>query len=69
MHPGVIECSPPRVREKSFLSRISLFISDIFFSAFFIFLSILKGLKVFIPIFCMVHNLVLHHIIQPDEMP
>ena len=52
IHPGVIECSPPKVSGKSFLSKISLFIFETFScSAFLIFLSILKGFNVLIPIF------------------
>ena len=37
-HPGVIECSPPNVIGKSFLSIINLFILAIFSSALLIFL-------------------------------
>src|SRR6056300_1609186 len=51
IHPGVIECSPPKVIGKSFLSKISLLILDILESAFLISLSILKGFKVLMPIF------------------
>ena len=51
MQPGVIECSPPRVNGKIFLFKISSFIFEILFNALFIFLSILKGFNVLIPIF------------------
>ena len=51
IHPGVIECSPPKVIGKSFLLKISLLILEILYSAFLIFLSILNGFKVLIPIF------------------
>ena len=43
MHPGVIECSPPKVIGKSFLFKIFSLVSDIFFMALIIFLSILFG--------------------------
>ncbi len=51
MQPGVIECSPPRVKGKFFLYKISSLISDIFSNAFLMFLSILNGFSVLIPIF------------------
>ena len=51
MHPGVIECSPPKVIGNSFLSKISPLILEILFNATLIFLSILNGFNVLIPIF------------------
>ncbi len=69
MHPGVIECSPPKVIGNNFLSNIFELMSEIFLSAIFIFLSILNGFKVLIPIFYMVHNLIPHHTTLPGEMP
>ena len=42
---------PPRVKGKIFLLNISSFIFEIFFNALFIFLSILNGFNVLIPIF------------------
>ena len=51
MHPGVIECSPPKVIGNNFLSNIFELMSEIFLSAIFIFLLILNGFKVLIPIF------------------
>ena len=69
MHPGVIECSPPKVNGNNLLSNIFLLISPIWLIALFIFLLILKGFKVLMPIFLNGSHLVLHHIIQPDEKP
>ena len=51
MHPGVIECSPPKVIGNNFLSNIFELMSEIFLTAIFIFLLILNGFKVLIPIF------------------
>ena len=51
MQPGVIECSPPKTRGNFFLFKIFSFIKEIFLKALLIFLSILNGFKVLIPIF------------------
>ena len=51
IHPGVIECSPPKVIGKSFLFKIFSLISEICLRAFFISLLILNGFRVLIPIF------------------
>ena len=63
MHPGVIECSPPKVNGNFSSFKISLFIFEIVFSALFIFLSILKKLSEFLSqFFYKVHISVLHRI-------
>ena len=51
MHPGVIVCSPPKTNGKILFFKFSSLIFEICFKALTMFLSILNGFKVFIPIF------------------